>query len=356
MACILNPSLAPIKMHANERIGQFQPLGSQVPLPATAQVSAVVPTPQNTALRQMEQGIQGLTETEKSKLHHLLEEYTDIISASEEDMGRTNVVRHTINTGDANPVRQPPRRLPFHQRSMVKQMLDDMFSKGIIEPAAGPWSSPIVLVPKKDGSIRFCVDFRRLNSLTKKDAQPLPRIDDTLDTLSIVYLDDIIIYSKTVEDHFQKLREVFKRLERAGLKVKPSKCSLMQKSVCYLGHVVSEGGVATDTEKTNCVAEWPVPANIKELCQFLGLASYYRRFVKNFARIAAPLYQLTEKRKEWTWTKESEEAFATLKQRLTTLPVLSFPRFNQEFILDTDASSFGLGAVLSQKVDGRERG
>ena len=169
-------------------------------------------------------------------------------------------------------------------------------------------------------------------------------------TCCLVYLDDIIIYSKTVEDHFHKLREVFKQLERAGLKVKPSKCSLMQKSVCYLGHVVSEGGVATDPEKTKCVAEWPVPANIKELRQFLGLASYYRRFVKNFARIATPLYQLTEKRKEWSWTKESEEAFATLKQRLTTSPVLSFPRFNQEFILDTDASSFGLGAVLSQKV------
>ena len=155
VTCILNPSLAPIKMHANERIGQFQPLGSQVLLPATAQVSAVVSTHQNTAVRQMEQGIQGLTETEKSKLHHLLEEYADIISASEEDMGRTNVVRHTINTGDADPVRQPPRRLPFHQRSMVKQMLDDMLSKGVIEPSAGPWSSPIVLVPKKTGQSAF---------------------------------------------------------------------------------------------------------------------------------------------------------------------------------------------------------
>ena len=112
VACILNPSLAPVKMHANERIGQFQPLGSQVPLPATTQVSTVVPTHQNTALRQMEQGIQGLTETKKSKLHHLLEEYAYMISASEEDMGRTSVVRHTINTGNADPVRKPPLQAP----------------------------------------------------------------------------------------------------------------------------------------------------------------------------------------------------------------------------------------------------
>ena len=179
MVCILNPSLAPVKMHANERIGLFQPLGSQVPLPATAQVIVVVPTHQNTALRQMEQGIQGLTETEVKTSSPA--EYADIISASEEDMGRTNVVRHMINTGDADPVRQPPHRVPFHQQSMVKQMPDDMLSKGVIEPASGPWSSPM---PKKDGSICFCVDFRRLNSLTKKDAQPLPRIDDTLDALS----------------------------------------------------------------------------------------------------------------------------------------------------------------------------
>ena len=110
VACILNPSLAPIKKHANECIGQFQSLGSQVPLPATTQVSVVVPTHHNIALRQMEQGVQGLTETEESKLHHLLEEYTDIISASEEDMGKTSVVRHTINTVNADPVRQPPRR------------------------------------------------------------------------------------------------------------------------------------------------------------------------------------------------------------------------------------------------------
>lgn len=107
-----------------------------------------------------------------------------MISPHEGDLGRTNLVRHVIDTQGATPVRQPPRRLPFHRREEVKQLLDKMLKQGIIEPAQRPWSSPIVLVPKKDGSTRFCVDFRKVNSLTRRDAHPLPRIDETLDALS----------------------------------------------------------------------------------------------------------------------------------------------------------------------------
>ena len=203
----------------------------------------------------------------------------------------------------------------------MKQLVDDMLARGVIKPATGPWSSPI----------RFCVDFRHLNNLTRKDAHPLPRIDDTLDTLSgarwfstldlasgywqvelnpadrektafitpfglhqfcvmpfglcnapstfqrlmehvlaglhwtscLVYLDDIIIFSKTPEDHLQQLREVFERLEKAGLKVKPSKCHLLRKSVRYLGHIISEKGVQTDPDKTRCIAEWSQPADLQ---------------------------------------------------------------------------------------------
>ena len=302
-------------------------------------------------------------------------------------------------------------------------MLDDMLSQGVIEPACGPWSSPIVLVSKKDGSSRFCVDFRKVNDLTIKDAHPIPRIDDTLDALSgsrwfstldltsgywqvemeeadkektafstyrglfqfkvmpfglanapstfqrlmelalsdlhwktcLVYLDDIIIFSRTVEDHFSRLAEVFQRLRDAGLKLKPSKCKLLRTSVKYLGHVVSDRGVETDPEKTLTVTTWPTPCNAKELRQFLGFASYYRRFVKNFAMIAAPLYTLTEKNKEWSWTEKCEIAFQDLKDKLTSSPVLVFPDFNQNFILDCDASGEGLGAVLSQCDNGIER-
>ena len=423
VACFLNPSPAAVTVHAHEKVGFFQPTTAI----ESVGVSAVHVKPSaaelDEAVSRMEQGVTGLTQMEASKLHCLLQEYTHIISTSDRDIGRTSVVRHSIDTGDASPVRQPARRLPFHQREKVRQLIDDMLSRGVIEPAAGPWSSPIVLVPKKDGTTRFCVDFRRLNNLTRKDAHPLPRIDDTLDTLSgarwfstldlasgywqvelnpadrektafitpfglhqfrvmpfglcnapstfqrlmehvlaglhwtscLVYLDDIIIFSKTLEDHLQQLREVFEHLEKAGLKIKPTKCCLLRKSVRYLGHIISEKGVQTDPDKTRCVAEWSQPTDLKELRQFLGFASYYRRFVRNFAHIAAPLYHLTEKGKNWCWSDDCEEAFSTLKHRLTSTPVLSFPRFDQEFTLDVDASAIGLGAVLSQEVQGVEQ-
>ena len=339
------------------------------------------------------------------------------------DLGQTTLGQHEINTGDATPIRQPPRRLPFHQHNAVRELVSDMLQCGVVEPSQGPWSSPIVLVKKKDGTTRFCVDFRKVNDVTKKDAHPLPRIDDTLDTLGgaqwfttldlasgywqvevaqadrektafatpdglyqfrvmpfglcnapgtfqrlmecvlqglhwstcLVYLDDIIIYSRTIEEHLARLAEVFTRLRDANLKIKPSKCHLLQRSVHYLGHVVSGKSVETDATKIECIAQLPTPAGTKELEQFLEMCSYYRRFVKYFAKIAAPLHRLSEKGKEWLWTDECEQAFSMLKHQLITAPILSLPDFNHDFTLDIDASGNGLGAVLSQKVGDHER-
>ena len=166
-----------------------------------------------------------------------------------------------------------------------------------------------------------------------------------------MYLDDIIIYSRTVEEHLERLQQV---LGKAGLKLKPVKCFLLQKSVHYLGHILSEKGVQTDPKKTSCVQEWPIPTCIEELRPFLGLATYYRKFVKNFAKIAAPLHRLTEKQKPWAWTEECNRAFSTLKHSLTSAPTLAFPDFNHPFTLDVDASSLSLGAVLSQTIGGKE--
>ncbi|KAL5457688.1 hypothetical protein EMCRGX_G034974 [Ephydatia muelleri] len=365
-----------------------------------------------------------LSSEERKQLKELLHRFSDVISLSDSDIGRTEMIQHHINTENAKPVKQAPRRLPFHHLKEVKKLVESMLDNNVIEPSNGPWASPIVLVKKKDGSTRFCVDFRQLNSVTRKDAHPIPRIDETLDALHgacwfstldlasgywqvkvapedpyrektafttpyglyqfcvmpfglcnapstfqrlmelvlaglhwsscLVYLDDIIIYSRTVKEHLTRLEEVLERLQAAGMKLKPKKCRLLRRKVNYLGYIVSSGGVQTDPLKVECILSWPSPTTQKELRQFLGLASYYRRFVKGFASIAAPLNHLLEKGKPWEWTKVCEHAFSSLKKMLTTSPILAYPDFEIEFTVDCDASGDGLGAVLSQCIGGGE--
>ena len=151
------------------------------------------------------------------------------------------------------------------------------------------------------------------------------------------------------------LKSVFKSLSTAGLKLKAKKCSLFAKQVVYLGHIISEKGVSTDPVKVETVQNWTEPMSEKELRSFLGLCSYYRRFIKDFATVTKPLHKLTSKDSKFVWTKECQESFDTLKDRLTKSPILAYPDFKQPFILDTDASEYGIGAVLSQKQDGAER-
>ena len=363
-----------------------------------------------------------LDQQQKHHLFNLLLGHADVFALSDDQMGRTKQLKHKINTGDHQPIRQQARRIPPCKREEVHQLLQDMLARRVIQPSTSPWASPVVLVKKKDGSTRFCIDYRKVNAITHKDAYPLPRIDDTLDTLSgaqwfstvdllsgywqvevaeedkpktafatreglyefnvmpfglcnapatfqrlmdlvlagvqwtqcLVYLDDVIIIGRDFEEHLQNLSTVLQKLREAGLRLKPSKCSFCQESVSYLGHIVSREGVSTDPEKTAKVTRWPTPTSVQEVQQFLGLASYYRRFVRNFAEIAKPLHRLTERGREFVWTLECETAFATLKNRLSSAPILSFPDFSKPFLLDTDASQEGIGAVLSQISDGNE--
>eukprot|EP00731_Ephydatia_muelleri_P003764 Em0001g3764a len=363
-----------------------------------------------------------VTQKERQQLTDLLTKFESILSDREDDLGRTHLVYHKIDTGDAVPIRQSARRLPYFQREEVRKTIEDMLKRGIIEPSSSAWSSPVVLVKKKDGSTRFCIDFRKVNAVTTRDAQPLPRIDDTLDLLGgasyfstldlasgywqvevdplyrektafitpfglhqfrvmpfglsnapatfqrlmeqvlaglhwstcLVYLDDIIVFSRTVADHLDQLRDVFTRLKNAGLTLKPSKCHLLQMEVRYLGHVVSGKGIQTDPEKSEVFLIGP-SLKSERFKRFLGLASYYRRFVQGFAQVAAPLNALINKGKEWMWTADCTHAFLELKKRLVSTPVLVMPQFTQEFILDTNASGEGLGAVLSQVIEGEEK-
>jgi hypothetical protein len=160
---------------------------------------------------------------------------------------------------------------------------------------------------------------------------------------------------KTFEGMISNLHKVFKKLKGAGLKLKPKKCTLFAKEVAFLGHVISEAGVATDPDKVKCIKEWPVSSNVSDLRSFLGLCGYYRRYIKNFADVAKCLHQLTEKGREFLWTDESQEAFGKLKEKLTHAPILCHPEFSNTFILDTDASNKAIGGVLSQIIDGDER-
>jgi hypothetical protein len=190
----------------------------------------------------------------------------------------------------------------------------------------------------------------------------------------LIFFDDILVYSKTFDEHIERLQAVFSRLAENGLKLKPSKCELLMSSVVYLGHVISEDGISTDPEKTSAVTKWPAPKNIKELRQFLGFAGFYRRYVEHYAQIVEPLNDLlkghnttgraskskkrskkTNKPAVWSWSDAQDQAFETIKSKLTSSPVLAYAQYNQPFILHTDASGHGLGAVFYQNQDGAEK-
>ena len=166
-----------------------------------------------------------------------------------------------------------------------------------------------------------------------------------------VYIDDVLIFSHTIEEHIDHIRKVLERLRNANLKLKPVKCHFLRQSLEYLGHIITPSGLKPNPKQLEAVQEFPVPTCVTQVRQFLGLTSYYRRFIKGFAEVASPLHSLTKKNVEFVWNRECQLAFDLLKQKLTTAPVLVYPNFDQSFVLETDASIKGLGAVLSQRQE-----
>ncbi|GFV64241.1 retrovirus-related Pol polyprotein from transposon opus [Trichonephila clavipes] len=218
-----------------------------------------------------------------------------------------------------------------------------MKNNDVIEPSSSPWASPIVLVRKKEGSTRFCVDYRRLNDVTKKDSYPLPRIDDTLDKLagnSWFSTLDLKSGYWQVELH----PDAHPSATYSGVKLPISDTSFR----------LAEG-VRTDPDKISAVKDWNCPTDVHQLESFLGLCTYYRKFVKNFSTIARPLHKLTEAKQKFIWTVDCNNAFNKLKDALTSARVLAYPEIGKQFILDADASHESIGAVLSQEIDGQER-
>ena len=379
-----------------------------------------------------------LTEEQKHKVRMILNKWQNIFSKGPTDLGCTNLVEHEIHLENEDPFKDPYRRIPPALIQEVREHLNEMIEAGAIRPSKSPFSSNVVIARKKDGSIRFCIDYRKLNQRTVKDAYAIPRVDDTLQLLAgakyfstldlksgywqvevkeadkakttfqvgslgfyecnrmpfglcnapatfqrlmercmgdlnlrdcLIYLDDIIIFSTTFEEHLERLQAVFARLQDHNLKLKPVKCNLFRRKVSYLGHVVSEAGIHTDPNKIDAIQNWPVPNSVREVRRFLGFAGYYRRFIKGFASIVRPLNDLlvgqvtnpkarkkkSPKRVPFKWTSVQQESFETIIDRLSNPPVLAYADYSLPFKVHTDASVNGLGAVLYQNQDNKER-
>ncbi|GJW50835.1 putative reverse transcriptase domain-containing protein [Tanacetum coccineum] len=228
----------------------------------------------------------------------------------------------------ATPVAKSPYRLAPSEMQELSRQLQELQDKGFIRPSHSPWGAPVLFVKKKDGSFRMCIDYRELNKLTVKNRYPLPRIDDLFDQLQdkfvIVFIDDILIYSKTKEDHEVHLRLVLELLRNEKLYAKFSKCEFWLQEVHFLGHMVNQSSIHVDP-------------------------SYYRCFIANFSKIAKPLTSLTQKNQKYVWGVEQEEAFQTLKKKLCDTPILSLPDGVDDFVVYCDASNQGLGCVLMQR-------
>ncbi|WVZ83697.1 hypothetical protein U9M48_030818 [Paspalum notatum var. saurae] len=265
-----------------------------------------------------------------------------------------------------SPVHIRPYRYPPAVKDEIERQVVEMLHSGIIQHSQSAFSSPVLLVKKKDLSWRFCVDFHHLNAITVKTSYPVPIIEELLDELGqaswFTSLDLTAGYHQillqpgegpktTFQTHtgHYEFRLVLEVLAKDQWKVKLSKCTFASQQIAYLGHVISAGGVATDPSKVTAVSNWPTPKSVKELRSFLGLAGYYRRFVRHFGVIARPLNDLLKKGALFIWTSQHEEAFQALKKALITAPILALPNFSLPFCIETDASGVGVGAVLMQQ-------
>ena len=370
-----------------------------------------------------------LNRKQQSELHNMLSTYRDVFAVDSNDIGMTKWVKHDVDTGMEEPVRQRPRRLRYEQRPVLQNTIKDLHEQGRIRPSNSEWASNVVLVrkkatdPKAEPEWRMCIDYRELNTKTRnKHSYMLPRIDDTLDALNrakffctldiqqgyhnvqltqraiektafhvpcvnpphwewtcmpfglvgaprtfqrlmdrmlrglehkiaLAYLDDVIVYGSTVDETLKNLDQIFERILAAGVKLKAKKCHLFKRETTYLGHAISHEGVKTEPAKVEAVNAWHAPRTIKQLRSFLGMVCYYSKFIKNFADISQPLYALLKgkrKIKELDWTDLHQSAFRKLKNALVSAPILAYPTQHGQYILDTDASQFACGAVLTQ--------
>ncbi|KAL5479377.1 hypothetical protein EMCRGX_G022895 [Ephydatia muelleri] len=322
----------------------------------------------------------------------VVKEFSDLLSTHP---GVTKAAIHHINTVGP-PARVPPRRIPAHFLEEVEHQIRNMLQKGIIEESSSPWMAPAVydayplpLIDEVQDRLSGDTVFTKLDLHSGYWQVPVNQEDQEKTAFSpgpgmglfqfkrmpfglcgasstfqrllntvmrglpyvTTYQDDVLIHSPSEETHNKHLHEALQRLGQAGLTLRGSKCQIGVAQVVYLGHVFSAEGMIPDNSKVQAVQEWPRPRDATEVRQFIGLASYYRRYIQHFADIARPLHRLTQKDATYCWSEECEQAFRNLKTKLTEAPILAYPRFDKEaspLVLQTDASLTGLGAVLEQ--------
>ena len=344
-----------------------------------------------------DRSIEELTVEQRNRLCSLLIDYHDRFATHPDDIGRSTLLKHHIDTGDASPVRQRCRRFAKCHIEAIQDHVKKLADAGIIRPSTSEWASNCVVVKKKDGSWRLCIDYRELNEKTKNpDSYMLPRIDDTLDALAhakkfctldlvqgyhqveltesskektafhapfcnpsqweyvympfglvkaprtfqrlmdrviqgleyrvaLAYIDDIIVYGRTIDSCIDSMQLVLERLRNANLKLKAKKCILFADEVEYLGHVITGNGVKTDPKKIEAVKLWHPPRTVRQVRSFLGIATYYNRFIKDFIEIAHPLHDLTKRGIKFKWEPHHQKAFDAIRERLISAPIMAYP-------------------------------
>lgn len=358
-----------------------------------------------------------LTEQDQCRLYELLLEYEDCFAADTKDLGRTNLTEMKIELTSSTPVFHKPYRLAKTELDIVRAKVKDLVDAGIVKESQSNYASPVILVKKKNGDSRLCVDYRALNAITVKDRFPLPHIDDQLNKLSgksfytsldlaqgyhqiplakesrkftsfitpdgqweysrvpfglanapavfqrtiykllgnlrfeevLTFMDDLLLPSSNVEDGLRILKKVLQLMRKSNLKLNLQKCTFLKSEVNYLGHVVSPNGIRPGDRKLDAVNNFPTPVNVHQVRQFIGLCSYFRKFIQNFAIIARPLTELTKKNAKWGWEKQQDDSFKKLKSLLANKPVLALYNREYETEIHTDASKMGIAGILLQR-------